>query len=303
MLDNQETEPSEEVDAVAVMYDSEPLEPTEIVEEAEETETEVEEAEEEADSTTLEADDTEEEAEVFDKPNDFAKFEYDEESELYSFRSDGKKVQVSLPNLIGNFQFNQNLARKSEQLASERKGVFDEAKSKEIASLQEQAKKFDELSKELESVLAEKEEAVDWDELRDIDPSEYLRQKEIHEKRLKVKKDSEDVLKAEKETRRESTLNSEAFKLKERMNWVDDEAANQDIELARKYVEDLGVSQEEVSELLDHRFWAGMIDAAKYQDLLKKSEKQKEVKKPPKSIKSRKVGASEERTPEQIFYD
>lgn len=240
-----------------------------------------------------------EEAVVFNKPNDFVKYEYDEESDLYTFNSNGRKVSVDKINLIAHFQKGENYEAKMKEIASQKDGKFDEAKQKEIDAVVQAAEKYRELTGQLEKLVKDSEESIDWEGLRETDTPEYLRQKELQEQRKqaleKAKKDNEDA----QDERRKTLISQEVSKLKGALK-LDDQELVKAADTMQEYASTLGFSENEISQLIDHRFWLVVNDAMKYQEL--KSKKFEEEKPKPENNKSPRVQKSEQLQDYELFY-
>ena len=83
-------------------------------------------------------------------------------------------------------------------MADQRKQLEDQG-----AQVAETLKGLEQSKKQLAELLEASQSAVDWDELRDTDPSEYLRQKELIEQRQKaLNQANEGVQKASQLTRK-----------------------------------------------------------------------------------------------------
>lgn len=306
-MDNLETGSTEEVisDADAFYSEAEPVKPTVLAEEEEETETESEEEVSEVETDQSQADeDDDEEVQVFDKPNDFAKYDYDEESGLYEFKSMGKKVRVNTETLINSFQADQKLNVELENLAKAKKGEFDGVKASELESLRNESIKLQELSGKLESLITETDEKIDWDELREVDPSEYLKQKELQQSRKDALASSNQEMQAKAQERQRNVQLSEAQKLKGLIpEWSDHEVMLKDHGEMRDHLSEMGFSQSEVDVLNDHRFWMMVKNSKELSQI--KSKQVKEVKKLPTSTKSKRsptTKKAEVKSDADIFY-
>jgi hypothetical protein len=291
-------------DADAFYSEAEPVKPTVLAEEGE-TETELEEEVSEVDNDQPQAElEDDEEVQVFDKPNDFAKYEYDDESGLYEFKSMGKKVKVNTETLINSFQADQKLNVELENLAKAKKGEFEGVKAQELESLKNESVKFQELSAKLESLITETDEKIDWDELRDLDPSEYLKQKELQQSRKDALSSSNQERQAKAQERIQKVRTGEAQKLRESIpEWSDQGVMTKDIDEMRDHIYSLGFTQDEVDVLSDHRLWLMVKDSKELAQI--KSKQVKEVKKLPTSIKSKRTPTTkkpEDRSDADIFY-
>lgn len=157
-------------------------------------------------------------------------------------------------------------------------------KWQEASDLKKDAEAHDvknqELTLELEALLAEDEE-VDLDELKDYDEVEYYKRKEKIEKRkakvkeLKANQPTNQPVLTKDELIAEST-DFYAYDPK----WQDEgqltEAFKSDMNVARLYLEGHGYSQDEVNAISRSHHWKTIIDASKYKA---QNEKVKSIKK------------------------
>lgn len=307
LLGSDDAEPSAEY----VMYGESEQPPTEEAE-SEDVETDVDESdaeESEAQSQSDEADeeeDADEEAEVYDEPNDFAKYEFDEESGLYEFKSMGKKVRVNVPQLIKSWQGSRKVEAEIERLATERKGIFDEAKSKELTALQEQAKQYQASVQKLADLVKDSEMSEEqWEELRDTDIHEYTRLKELKQKRIEALAQAKQESEAQQLKRRQELISEESAKLLQVVGkeWADPEVREKEFSEMQEAMLGYGITQEEMKNLLDHRVWVVVRDAMRYQKAQQKVSSLKEDKKPPKKVKSGKAAPKDaDPSIEELFY-
>jgi hypothetical protein len=306
MLDNLDNEgPSDAVsddsEVVNTFYgEQEPSEPTDEASEA------YEEDDSEGDDSGVDdqpQDDPDEETLVFDKPNDFAKYEYDDDSGLYEFRSNGQKVKANIEKLINSFQADQKLNVELEKLSKAKKGEFEGTKQQELETLRSQAARFEEMSNTLESLIKDADEKIDWDELRQYDPPEYLKLKEQKEKRESALKEAREGQTKKQQERQVEVRKIEGAKLLDAIpEWSNVETRDKEIEEMRQYVFDNGFNQDEINQITDHRFWMLIRKASELEKI--KTTKIKEVKKVPKTTKSKRSPAKSdtEKTDEEIFY-
>lgn len=303
MSDNQES--GSVIDAVQRMYgsDSEPLAPTDEVAkkdesvETEQVETEEAETEEAAESQATGADESEEEAElVFDEPNDYVKFSHDDETGLYEFKSNGKTVKANIEKLISNFNESQKFTQTQMKLSEKAKEIETvkssyDSKVKELEATAKKVERFSQLTDQLESAIKETEEQINWDELREYDQAEYLKQKDLKEKREKLLADAKQAQTKEMEAERQAIVQREGAKLLEIFpDWKDQKVAEEGYQLVLKGAKAVGLSPEEVAQTLDHRVYNGLVKIAKYEELLEKA-KEPKLKPVPKSIKSKQKSA------------
>jgi len=310
MSDSQEIGSDNEAisndEAASIFYgdESEPEQPTEDTEEEEQESEEVE--DEEAGDGESESEAEEDEGElVVDKKNPFVKYEVDEEKGLYKFKSNGAKVSVNVEELINNYQANQKLTSELEKISKERKGIYDPLKLKEVEQVKEQKTLLSEKLTQLDQLIQDADEKVNWEELREYDQVEYLLQKEKQEERKKLKREVEETTKAEREKLQAQTVHEEGQKLREAVgsDWENEETQKADLDSMVNYVKDIGISNEEMNKISDHRFWLAVRDAAKYREMNTKTFEHKKT--PPKSVKSKtraKPKSDEELTDAELFY-
>lgn len=304
MLDNQAIEPS------SIFYpeaDSEPTKPTDEVDSVEAGEDEtIEESEVEAELVDdAETDDSEADAE------EEAQEEDDDESEdqdaLY-LELDGEEhnlddIREALKSRDSYKSMQADYTKKSMANADERKALEADREA-----LTAQQTKAGDLLLELEALVAEDED-IDWAELKDIDPDEYIKLKEKADKRattvakLKSEQPKGPVALTQEELRAES---SELFS--SNPTWVKDgkvtKAYDADIELVRKFAEGLGFSQDEMKNMYHAHHWKALLIGARAQARVgkKKSILDKKVRKAPVVTKPKKKAVKSGKSAENLFY-
>ena len=305
-MDNLELGSTEEsVSEADVFYnDAEPVQPTALAEEEAETEAvSDDESSEVGDDQPQDESDDDEEVEVFDKPNEFVKYELDEESGLYEFKSMGKKVKVNVETLINNFQGNQKLNVELENLAKAKKGEFDSAKASQLEALKSESSKLNELSQKLESLIKDTDEKIDWEDLRQYDMPEYTRQRELQQERKEALAKSNQERSVKIQERQKQVTVEETAKLRELIpEWKDEKVMMQDAQEMHAHAL-TKFDQSELDVLHDHRFWLLLKDSKELASI--KSKQIKEVKTLPTSTKSKRAITTkkpDERSAADIFY-
>ena len=168
--------------------------------------------------------------------------------------------------------------KKTTELAEQRKAL--EAKAAKTDSLQS---KLSESINDLQSQIDSELENVDWEELADEDPGEFLKmQKRIEKKQAsiaKAKQQQQELLQAK--AAEESKLLANKM-----TSWHGEKGeANRkaDTDLALKYASQIGLNESDLAGIVDHRLYVALIDAAKYQSLKTKAPAiKKKVSKAPK---------------------
>lgn len=175
--------------------------------------------------------------------------------------------------------------RKTMELAEQRKVL--ESNSAKVAEL---SSRLEERLSELEKSLASEVESVDWDELADLDPSEYLKKKSAIEKKQtaisKAQEEKTKLLQA-KASEEVKLLHS---KMPEWSGEKGEAVRKADSDLALKFAAELGFTESDLNTNVDHRFYLALIKAAKYDALKKQSpEVKKKVAQAPKVTPANKV--------------
>lgn len=270
MLDSLSGPSSEDLVKRISALNSEPVEPTEELK-AEEVETEVE-------AETDEAEEQESEQDQSDDTSSGDESETEEEEELY-VHIDGEQVSLDkIREWKSNGLMQADYTRKTMSLADERKDVKGEREQ-----LNELSKSMQDKIASLDTLISEDEKTVDWEDLRDHDPSEYLKRKE----EFKAKRDALDEAKLRQLEVSKVQLAEESKKLVERMpTWADTKVRDQEIAAAMQFAAKLGFSDADLSAITDHRIYMSLIQAAKFDKLQESKVKvKKKVSKAPKVLK------------------
>jgi len=174
-------------------------------------------------------------------------------------------------------------SKKTAALADERKAL--ESKT---ASLGVKEQQLTDLITVLEGEISTSK--IDWEDLRDNDPSEYLRQKEV----LEAKSEALNKAKAARDNN-QSAQNADYVAeqqniIVEKANWGDPVKQKADLSLIEGYVGSIGATHEQVNQAGAAWIWLALIDAAKYKSLKGKETKiKKQVSKAPRVIKPTKA--------------
>ena len=197
--------------------------------------------------------------------------ETDESEELY-LDLDGREIPLSEIKEWeqGNLR-QQDYTKKTQALAEERK-AYEQSQ----AQLTEKADLLDSRISELDAAFETSDQAVNWDELREYDPSEYLKQKELQEQRktaLERAKSERDSLKQEQTQGQMQTELQRLVKLNP--HWLDGnqetEAYQSDMGMVRDYLNDLGLTEAQQQGILLSGHGQAYIDAAKFHKGSKKN--------------------------------
>lgn len=212
---------------------------------------------------------------------------YDEQEESY-FDIDGEEITLDqIREWKRGFLRESDYTQKTQSLSAERK-EFEGMKAK----TQEKLQKLDSTISDLESLLQTEEDAIDWDELIETDPSQYLKlQKKQADRRSKLKA-AQDKRQAEVNKAQEDYLKQQMVKMRELApDWIDEtgkytDSMSSDIGSIQAYLQSKAFSSDDINQVVDARLWAVFRDAARYNSLKdKKPSVDKQMKKAPKVIK------------------
>jgi hypothetical protein len=161
------------------------------------------------------------------------------------------------------------------------------AHAENVKALETKNAQLDESIAALSSLIESKEQSIDWDDLAENDPSEYIKQERLQNERKAVLESEQGKRNEELIKQQNDYVASEVSKLQQVMgtSWTKEQQAK-DFSAANEYLESLGVSQEESAKISDHRLWQVIFDAAQFKALEKtKTRVSEEVRKAPKSVK------------------
>lgn len=226
----------------------------------------------------------------------------DDEQESYEYvEIDGREItlgQIKEWEQAGLRQ--SDYTQKTQAVAEERKALKAEreANDKLKESLQTQAAQL--------QVLLGEDEDINWDELREDDPEEYIRLSEIKQKRSKA---LADIQGAESGPTQEHMQKEQQKLIAVYPDWVGEDgkftdAFSADQKLVEAYVKDKGWKMEELELGAGHRSYVTLIDAARmHNEKAKGSALSKKVRKAPVMTKPKKAAAKQKpKDPVSVFY-
>jgi len=151
---------------------------------------------------------------------------------------------------------------------------------------------------ELDGFVREEEASINWDELADDDPAEYLKQ----QRKLDAKKLALQQAKDQQAVQHEAKLAEESNILIGKMaGWSDTKVMNSEFQAAVDYAQNIGLDLTGVS---DHRLYMALVDASKYKAIDgKKAITAKKVRQAPKAVKATKGRAKPRSTDLQAAKD
>jgi|TARA_R110000751_G_scaffold106161_2_gene202119 hypothetical protein len=228
-----------------------------------------------------------------DEEYDDAEYEVDDEEpqtatqQAYTVKVDGEEYEVTLDELQNGYQRQSDYTRKSQSLAEQRKAY--EANLQAVQSERQQYSQVLEHMSSNQNLELKRFEKVDWKELKDSDPMEYMEKRleyqeakdnisEVNNERSRVQRQTQSEMKQalQQKVEAESVMLSSALP----------EYANPDSNLkdkVRNYALSLGFPEQEINSITDHRVVL-VLHKAMLQD--SNSKGLKKVKSAPKVVKS-----------------
>tara|TARA_Y100000310_G_scaffold342527_1_gene446167 strand:- start:13598 stop:14491 length:894 start_codon:yes stop_codon:yes gene_type:complete len=255
-----------------------------------ESETDNPDSETNEDDTEQETDEEEDEEESEGSEELYIELDDDEVS-LDTIREWKKEAETAKSERLMHADY----SRKTEALAKQRKEV------------EEQAGALDELIPQLEAAI-KLDDDIDWKELKEDDPEEYIRLKEQSDKRKALLKEAKEK-QPERETVTEEDLQAERKALWDaNPDWIGKDGKpskvfEQDMTIAKEYLEAKGYKQDEVSQIVSARHWQTIIDAAKFTQAQKKgSALRKKVNLKPRNKKPGTTTVETPKSDADLFY-
>lgn len=304
VLTGDDGEEHAEGDAASESSDDESME-------AEEDNPDVEEEDDESESED-EGDEDDEEDDEDDSDEDDDKSEpkeLDPETKV-KVKVNGEESEVTLKELRDGYSRTQDYTRKTQQAAQERREL--EAQREEVLQQRQQwSQLLENLKPRVEAQLSGRSEE-DWAKLKAEDELTYYEERDKEratQQRIQAIKQEQAQVQQDLQARQQKQLQDWARQETETLlskipDWAaDQELAKKEVQQMREYGTEVGFSEQEIGNIIDHRALLVMRDAAKYRALQKAKEsgKAKVTKKqrtlkpgspstvPPSKVKSRKA--------------
>jgi len=288
LLDSEEQPAKEE----------QPSEETQDVEASDEAieDSETEEVEEEEESEDVDDDESEEseEEEVED--------EDETDSTVYTVKVNGQDVEVSEDELIKGYSRQQDYTQKTQQLAEYKRQLDGAAQQfqQELANTQQvRAQYVDALATAIEGNYTHLQQFanIDWERLKTEDREEYLTKRDDYRQaqegieQLKVQAGhAQQQQQQEMQVQHQQLLQEEHAKMVSILpEWNDPDTQRAIAKTISEFALTKGYTQEELSQLVDHRSILVLMQAKAYEDMTRKQHevRAKKVKNKPKVVKTK----------------
>jgi len=247
--------------------------------------TSMEESEDEAEVEELSAEAESEEA----SDNEVEEEEVVEETpSSYTVKVGGDEFEVSLDELRNGYQRQSDYTRKSQSLAEQRKTY-----ESNLSAVQQERSQYAQVlenASQFQNMELEKYNQVDWKELKESDPMEYMdKRMEFQDAKDKMQQVEHEKHRVQQQQQAEYAehikkhVASEADKLTQTLPEYSDPALQAQL---REYaMKDLGFSKEDVDGITDHRVVL-VLYKSMLQDKAAKGTSKKAIKNVPKVVKS-----------------
>lgn len=217
--------------------------------------------------------------------------EQEQEPQTFTVKIDGKEVQVPLSELLNGYQRQSDYTKKTMEAAEQRK-TADAETQKAQQERQQYAGELQRMAVQLEGVL-EQQSQIDWNELRETDPMEFLKQQHLFQQRQALyQKNMSEQQQLAQQYQHEQAQARQIYLAEQRDNllaklpdWKDDAKAAAEQAAISKFLQSQGFGDEDISSIADHRQVLIARDAMRYRDLMAKASVQaKKVQEAPQRV-------------------
>ena len=277
---DQEEQPSEETEDVEVSIEA--------IEETEEVEEEESEVADDDDSEESEEEEVEDEDET--------------ESTVYTVKVNGQDVEVSEDELIKGYSRQQDYTQKTQQLAEYKRQLDGAAQQyqKELSNTQQvRAQYVDALATAIEGNYTHLQQFanIDWERLKTEDREEYLTKRDDYRQAQEgIEQLKAQVGQAQQQQQQEMQVQHHHMLQEEHAKmvsilpeWNDPNTQRAIAKTISEFALTKGYTQEELSQLVDHRSILVLMQAKAYEDMTRKQHevRAKKVKNKPNVIKTK----------------
>lgn len=192
--------------------------------------------------------------------------------QIVTVKVDGKEQEVTLREALNGYSRTADYSRKTMELAEQRKAM-----QAEFQAVQEERQQYAQLLTALSQQLqAQQPQEPDWERLYNEDPLEYVRQKDLYrerqEKLVAAQIEMQRVTQVQEQEAKRALadyVNAEKAKLFEVIpQWKNEEVYLAERGKLREYGNQLGFSDEELSQAYDHRAVTALYKAMKYDQMM-----------------------------------
>jgi len=200
--------------------------------------------------------------------------EEEEQPQVFTVKVDGKEVEVSLEELQKGYSRTQDYTRKTQQIAEVRKQA-----EAELQSVRAEREQYAQLLGALEAQVQQAAQPnINWDQLRNEDPIEYVTQREL----MRKNQERNAAIQSEKQRLFELS-NQEQMQYRNQMlqqeqeslvaaipEWKDAKKAAAEKAMLVQFGQKAGFSPDELKNVVDHRAVVMLRKAALYDQMMSK---------------------------------
>lgn len=271
--------------------------------EEDDEEPEEDEGDEESDDDQEDQEDDEDDEEEDEGDDEKPGQELDPETKV-KVKVDGEEAEVTLKELQSGYSRTQDYTRKTQAAAEERRQL--EEKEEQVLQQQlEWGNALSQLNTRLQAGLSGRTEE-DWQRLRQEDEVAYYEERDKErqtQERMQAIQQEQQRVQQEYQQRQQKQMERTVREEKEKLmaalpDWQDEEVARKDYTQMTKYSQEVGFTEQELGNMVDHRAIRVLRDAAKYRALQeKKADPANKAKVKKKQAKSLKAGTPSNEAP------
>lgn len=199
--------------------------------------------------------------------------EQDDEPQKFTVKIDGKEVAVTLDELQKGYSRTEDYTRKTQALAQERKSA-----QAEFESVRQERAQYAQLLTALQTQLQQAQPQVDMDLLYQEDPIEWVKQREMQrvnaEKMMAIQSEQQRLA---QEQQREQQIHWQSELGRQKEMLLAQAPELKDPKIAAKAKQDwlnsgkaIGLTEQELNGITDHRFLLALRKLAAYDSLVNK---------------------------------
>jgi hypothetical protein len=210
----------------------------------------------------------------------------------YKAKVGGEEIEVELDELINGYQRTADYSKKTQALAEQRRAV--EAERIHLEQVKQERQAYAQKLQALDSFLSQQNKDENLDALKEVDPIGYavkVAERSERDKHLAVVRAEQQRIaqmqQAERQAALQNHLKSEAEKLSSAIPELATPQGDAIRKEIREYAKSQGWTEQELSNVYDHRAVLTLYKAMKFEQLQKsRPDIQKKVSQAPKMLKS-----------------
>ena len=200
------------------------------------------------------------------------------EVQTFKVKVDGEELDVPLDELLKGYSRTSDYTRKTQKVSEERKALEAEA-----AAVKQEREQYQQALQAVAKSLSQ-EPQIDWAKLEQEDPIAYatakLKERDRKDHLMQVQMEQQRIAHLQADEQRkalETYVQTEQAKLADAIpEWRDAKVAKAEKEKLSNYLQNLGYSEAEISQIYDHRAVVALRKAALYDEMMSKAKSQVE---------------------------